>query len=77
VTISRRTKVLLSMGAVAPISIIVTRLEIAGFVAKAKREGAFSVWVDPGPVPKLLLLLGLASFVAGVVSFIFDLRRVR
>ena len=76
-TISRRTKALGAMGSLAPISIIATRLEIGSFIAKAKREGAISVWVDPGPVPKLLLLLGVAFVVAAVISFIFDLRRVR
>jgi hypothetical protein len=76
-TVSRRTKALAAMGSLAPISIIATRLEIARFIAKAKREGATSVWVDPGPLPKVLLVLGLVFVVAAVISFISDLRGAR
>ena len=65
------------MGLLAPVSIISTRIELASSIAKAKREGAIGVWIDPGALPKLLLLLGLASVVAAAISFVFDLRRVR
>jgi hypothetical protein len=76
-TISRRTKTLAAMGSLAPISIIGTRIQLASSIAKAKREGAISIWIDPGLLPKLLLLLGLASVVAAAISFVFDMRRVR
>ena len=73
--LSRRTKVLIALTGLAPASIVITRVEIAAVVRKAQEEGAFSAWVDPGPLSYLFLFLGLAAFGAGMLSLLLDIRR--
>ena len=75
--LSQRTKVLIALTGLAPSSIVIARLEIAAVVRKAQEEGAFGAWVDPGPFSYLFLFLGLAAFVAGIISLVFDIRQGR
>jgi hypothetical protein len=75
VTLHQRTKILIALTGLAPASMVITRLEIAAAVRKAKEGGGFGAWVDPGPLSCLFLFRGLAAFVASMISLFLDLRR--
>src|SRR5262245_38617909 len=75
--VSRRTRAFFALAALAPASILITRLQIASTVTRAQARGDLAAWVEPGFLSYLLLCIGLISFVAAMVSLVVDVRRAR
>ena len=74
---SRRTRLLFALGSLAPLSILITRLEVASVIRRAQAEGAISAWVDPGPASYFFLFVGVTSLVAACVSLFVDIRGLK
>ena len=74
---SRRTRLLFALGSLAPLSILIIRLEVASVIRRAQAEGAISAWVDPGPASYFFLFAGVTSLVAAFVSLFFDIRKLK
>jgi hypothetical protein len=75
--LSGRTRLLFLLGSLAPLSILITRLELAAVIRRAQAEGAISAWVDPGPASYFFLFVGVTSLVAACVSLFFDIRGLK
>ena len=72
--LSIRTKILIALAALAPASVVITKLQEAAVIRHARKNGDLGAWVDPGPLSYLLLFVGFGCFMAAVVSVVIDVR---
>ena len=72
--LSTRTKILIALTALAPASIVITRLHETALISEARESGALGAWVDPGLLSYFFLFVGFGCFIAAVISAINDSR---
>jgi hypothetical protein len=75
--VSSRTKVLFATAMLLPAGIIIGRLDRLSVIDAARDIGAWGAWVEIGWLTKGILLVGIVSVVAAVVSLLIDRTKAR
>ena len=73
--LATRTKVLYAVSTLAPVSILIARLDTAAAVRQAKLNGAWGDWVEPGVLIYILFIIGCVSLLLALVYTVVDARR--
>jgi|WetSurMetagenome_2_1015567.scaffolds.fasta_scaffold272832_2 hypothetical protein len=71
------TKLLITLTALVPASLLIFHFEREAVIQQAKMEGYFTAWVEPGFIIKAMMVVGCIAFLFAVVSTISDVRRSR
>ena len=72
--VSSRTRLLFCVATLAPSLILLFRLDV---VAVRLDSPLGLAWVEPGFLIYAMVIFGIASLVAAIVSFVMDLRRAK
>jgi len=77
VTVSLRSKILLTGSLVAPLAIGWSKIELWQIQKEARAVGQEILAYDPGFLLLGLVTLGIVLLIAGIVSTLIDFRRFR
>src|ERR1700719_2668265 len=73
-----RTRALLALSLLAPVSRIVWHFNLAAMRREYTKAGEIgTVWAEPGALFYIVFFAGIASFLSGVISLALDMRSSR